>query len=321
MSFRALCPEPTRTSFCRSVDWAPATSAGVTLSFWLMHGQESEGTSALRRRLERGDAFRRDGRGERTMNGIEQTFDEEAPRGLVHHRVGTARPERERGQHHLDHEALALDRDFGRQVGQRSDDQRIGAGDAFEAAFQCDGRQVEIGIVQHLRREADEADALLRVEKFGQGLEGRADDGPEVVRRALGSERVDTGGAHAINGGDAHVQDRIDQALLGAKMIMERGLVALAGGGVDLFQGHGMKAALAEKTLGRLHQAEARVATLAGRDRFFNFSHTASVMKRIREVNWAQVDWGAFGRRRSSLPQVQEAHFLESRLSRRPLCR
>lgn len=217
------------------------------------------------------------------MDGIEKTFDEEAAGGLIRHRVGTARPERERGQHHLDHEALALDRDFGRKIAQRGDDERIGAGDAPEAAFQRDGRQVEIGIVQHLRGEADEADALLRVEKFRERLECRADDGPEVVRAARRGERVDAGGADAVHGGDAMVEDRLDEALLGAEVIVKRGLVALASFGVDLLQGHGMKAALAEETLGRLHQAEARVAALAGRSRGFKFSHTASVMKRIME--------------------------------------
>jgi hypothetical protein len=33
VSSRASCPGPTRLPFCRSVDWTPATSAGVTLCF------------------------------------------------------------------------------------------------------------------------------------------------------------------------------------------------------------------------------------------------------------------------------------------------
>lgn len=216
------------------------------------------------------------------MDRIEQAFDEEMPRGFVRHRVGTARPERERGQHHLDHQALALHGDFGHEIAQRRDDERVGAGDALETAFERDRRQVEIGIVQHLGGEADEAHALLRVEEFGQGLEGRADDRLEVVRVARRDQRLDAGGAHAVHGADAGVQDRVDKAGLGAEVIMQRGLVALAGGGVDLLQRDGMKPAVAEQPLGRLHQAETRVAALAGGFLWcLKLAHTANVMKGI----------------------------------------
>ncbi len=66
-------------------------------------------------------------------------------------------------------------------------------------------------------------------------------------------------------------------------MIMQRGFVALAGGGVDLLQRDRMKAALAEQPLGRLHQARARIAAPGNLLGISSSLLTGSVMKRIRE--------------------------------------
>ena len=82
-----------------------------------------------------------------------------------------ARPDRKRTHGHFDKEPLALNGDLRRQVAQRCRQQRRSLPDARERAPQRNGGQVDFRVVEYLREEAHEANALFRIKKLGHWQE------------------------------------------------------------------------------------------------------------------------------------------------------
>ena len=99
-----------------------------------------------------------------------------------------------------------------------------------------------------LREHRDEAHVVAVVElallEHPAGL--ALDPGPEVVGTAFDEEQV----APLAQAGEAVLEHRLDQPVLGAEVVLHRGVVAVAGRGTDLAQRHALDAALGEEGLG-----------------------------------------------------------------------
>ena len=111
--------------------------------------------------------------------------------------------------------------------------------------------QVDPGIADHLRQKAHVMLAAHGgVELFRQRRDHGGDDGAHLRYRAGGFHRVKHGDAAPVDAVHAVFEDRFEQHLAGAEMVMQRGHVLLAGGAVDFAQRDVIDAFFGEQTLG-----------------------------------------------------------------------